>query len=384
MCRLFGLSIFLLISLLTSAQTGFVLNGTITGFEDSVRIIINKILVQDGEESMTPDQTLYLVNQHFRFSDNISSPTRFSIRVRPKYLSDEDFTKYENLFFWAENKSMTLTAEKGSVTFADVSGSTIQDEFEGFRDLEREKQWHNKQMIDSIRMYGSNIPPATLKAMTDILKANQIAIEKAKIEYVYTHPQHYFILSDMAFRVIKIPESLEKDKVINFYEQLSTSYKNDGYGRQIKKYIESTISFKALTTGQKSMHFILPDSTGKKVSLSKMKGKIVLLDFWFAGCLPCRQEHPNYLQAYQVYRTKGFEILSVNSDSKRELWTNAMQKDSMIWRSVWDPQQKVTSGLYKISNFPTNFLVNTKGEIIAKDLRGEALQAALKNILAEK
>jgi len=383
MRRLIGLSIFLLISLLTAAQTGFVLNGTITGFEDSVRIIINKILVQDGEESMRPDQTLYLVNQHFSFSDNITSPTRFSIRVRPKYLSDEDFTKYENLFFWAENKSMTLTAEKGSVAFADVSGSTIQDEFEGFRDLEREKQWHNKQMIDSIRMYGSNIPPATLKAMTDILRANQIAIEKAKIEYMYTHPQHYFILSDMAFRVIKIPESLEKEKVINFYEQLSTSYKNDGYGRQIKKYIESTISFKALTTGQKSMHFTLPDSTGKKVSLSKMKGKTVLLDFWFAGCLPCRQEHPNYLQAYQFYRAKGFEILSVNSDSKRELWTNAMQKDSMIWRSVWDPQQKVTSGLYKISNFPTNFLLNTKGEIIAKDLRGEALHAALKNIFAE-
>jgi peroxiredoxin len=384
MCRLIALSIFLLISFLTTAQPGFVLNGTITGFEDSTRIVINKILVKDGVESMWPDQTLYLVNQRFGFSDNITSPTKFSIRVRPKYLSDEDFTKYENVYIWAENKSMTLTAEKGAVAFAHVSGSAMQDEFEKFKALEREKQSHNKQMIDSIRMYGNNIPPATLKTMTDILRANQNAIEKSNIEYAYTHPQHYFILSEMAFRVMKIPESIEKDKVINYYEQLPTSYKNDGYGRQIKKYIESTISFKPLISGQKPLHFTLPDSTGKKISLSKMKGKIVLLDFWFAGCLPCRQEHPNYLQAYQVYRTKGFEILSVNSDNKKELWVNAMQKDSMIWRSVWDPQQKVTSGLYKISNFPTNFLVDAKGVIIAKDLRAEALQAALKSIFDEK
>jgi peroxiredoxin len=370
------------ISGLVAGQTRFVLNGVIKGYEDSTRIIINKVMVKEGEEALTPDQTLFLIDQKFSFSDDISATTRFSVRVRPKDIQDMDFTKYENVSFWAENKPMSLVAEKGSVAFADVSGSAIQDEFEKFVSLEKEKAGRNKRLIDSLRMYYQDLPSATQEAMKSELNSNQSLIEKAELDYLYDHPEHYFSLSNMAFRVTKIPESLEKNKVIAFYEQLSPVYKNDGYGKQIKKYIDSRISFQPLNTGKKPPSFTLRDSTGAKIALSKMKGKILLLDFWFAACMPCRLEHKNYLQVYQAYRNKGFEILSVNIDEKKEMWTNAMRQDSMIWRSVWDPQTKVTSGLYHVQSFPTNYLLNTKGEIIAQDLRGEALSTALEQIFA--
>jgi peroxiredoxin len=384
MPKLILVVILLTSSVLATAQTGFVLNATIIGFEDSTRIIINKTLHRNGEQTLAPDHTLYLINQRFSFSDDITSPTRFSVRIRPKDILDDDFTKYETVFFWAENKPMFLTAEKGAVAFADVTGSDMQDEFEKFRNLEREKELRNKQMVDSFRMYYRNIPAATLETMKASFSANNIDIEKASMTYIYNHPQHYFSLLELAFRATKIPESVQKDRVMAFYEQLSPEYKNDEYGQQIKKYIDGRISFKSFSEGKKPRPFTLRDSTGAKVSLSKMKGKVVLLDFWFAACAPCRLEHKNYLQVYQAYREKGFEIFSVNVDEKKEMWTKAMRQDSMIWRSVWDPKKKVTSDRYHVTYFPTNYLINTKGEIIAQDLRGEALTTALESIFFKK
>ena len=111
---------------------------------------------------------------------------------------------------------------------------------------------------------------------------------------------------------------------------------------------------------------------GKNIELASLKGKLILLDFWASGCGPCRLEHKNYLSLYQKYKSKGFEILSVSQDQSRRLWLLAMQKDNMIWKSVWDLNREVTD-MYSISAIPANYLINADGFIIAQDIRGVEL-----------
>jgi peroxiredoxin len=210
---------------------------------------------------------------------------------------------------------------------------------------------------------------------------NNEAIDRASIAFIYEHPDYYFALSELAFRIKYYPTTLVKNKVISFYGQVSKEQQENEYGQMVRTYIQNTASLESPAVKDKSHPFTLHDASGTSVSLASLKGKVVLLDFWFAGCAPCRQEHKNYLKAYTEYRQKGFEILSVNIDANKVLWTAAMQQDSMIWKSVWDEGKKVTEDLYHISGYPSNFLINAKGVIVAKDLRGEALLERLRKML---
>jgi thiol-disulfide isomerase/thioredoxin len=363
-------------------QAGFVLNGTLTGYEDSIRIIFNKILgINPGE--MEDDQTVYLVDGRFSFSDNIAGPTFYSIRIRPKDSKDIDLFSYENVSILADNKIMTFTAARGNVAFADVKGNEMQHAYAQFLSLEKQRKTRNKNISDSLITYASELPANKMNEMTAVYRENIAAITKTEIEHSLNNPQFYFSVKWIALQVKYYPESMEKHKVFRFYEQINPEYKDDVYGREIKKYIDNTKVFTPLAVRNKARQFILADSTGTRISLSSFKGRVVLVDFWFAGCSPCRAEHQNYLRLYKVYRQKGFEIVSINSDRKKEVWMAATQADSMIWKSVWDPQNKVTGDIYGVNSFPSNFLVDGKGKIIAQDLRGEALVTALADIFKE-
>lgn len=121
---------------------------------------------------------------------------------------------------------------------------------------------------------------------------------------------------------------------------------------------------------------------GNLVGLNNFDNKYILLEFWGSGCGPCRMENPNLLKNYKAYRDKGFEIVSISLDKKRENWENAVKKDSMIWTTVsdlkgYDGDVAITYSIYFI---PTNYLIDTNGLIIAKNLRGEKLGEKLKEI----
>jgi peroxiredoxin len=138
---------------------------------------------------------------------------------------------------------------------------------------------------------------------------------------------------------------------------------------------------KKLNTKDKPYNFSLPDSSGNYISLKSLKGKVVLIDFWFSGCGACRIENKHFGAIYQKFHSKGFEILAVSRDKHKNNWINAMKADNITWKSVWDADSKVTTNTYLISAFPTTYLVNAEGSIVAKDLRGEALESKLEELL---
>ncbi len=136
--------------------------------------------------------------------------------------------------------------------------------------------------------------------------------------------------------------------------------------------------------GAQAPDIALTDPDGKIRKLSSLKGKVVLIDFWASWCGPCRKENPNVVAVYQKYHDLGFEIYSVSLDKDRDSWLKAIAKDNLLWPDhVSDLKYWKSEGAaaYGVTSIPYTVLVDKKGRIVAKKLRGEELENKVKELL---
>lgn len=141
--------------------------------------------------------------------------------------------------------------------------------------------------------------------------------------------------------------------------------------------------------GELAPDVVLTSPSGKTIKLSKLKGKVVLLDFWASWCGPCRKENPNVVEAYKKYNKlkfkngKGFEVFSVSLDRQEEPWEAAIEKDGLVWKyHGWDKDGSVSNS-YGVRSIPTAFLIDGDGKIVAygNEIRGLALHLKLDEML---
>ncbi len=142
-----------------------------------------------------------------------------------------------------------------------------------------------------------------------------------------------------------------------------------------------------LGKGKTPPEIALPNPDGDTLRLSSTKGKVVLLDFWAAWCSPCRRENPNLVANYKKYNKKGFEIFQVSLDKTRENWMNGIKEDGLEkWLHVSDLKYWNSSvvPMFQIEGIPTSFLLDREGNIIAQNIRGDALGAKLEEIFSQE
>ena len=141
---------------------------------------------------------------------------------------------------------------------------------------------------------------------------------------------------------------------------------------------------------EEQMHF--PDITlknpdGNNISVSDLKGKIVLVDFWASYCMMCTEDHCYYFKPiYNDYKDHGFEIYSISVDENVKNWRQAIEKDSLNWIHVSDlmGQDSPVFSKYAVEDLPTNYLLNEEGKIIARNVDASDLEETLNTLLAYK
>lgn len=172
----------------------------------------------------------------------------------------------------------------------------------------------------------------------------------------------------------------EYKELRSLFSGLDKSVKKSKEGKAFDYYLKR---LESTSVGKKAPGITQLTPEGEPFSLTDLRGKYVLIDFWAAWCPDCRKENPNLVKTYAEFKDRNFEILGVSFDRKLEDWVKAIKNDNLTWKHISDLQswQNAAGTLYGVRSIPQNILVDPDGIIVARNLHGENLNVKLRELL---
>ncbi len=344
-------------------QPGYTINGTVTG-ADTGWVLLK---TRDGYDMKTIDSAA-VTEGKFVLTGTLEMPEMYYLMLKGK----EGFVN-----FFLENSTMTATLYADSIPKSKVAGSPSQELFLSYK--AKEKEFETLMENEYTRYQeaeAANDTAAQRRAENryDSVQGLQTAFQKNFILKNGKSVVAPYLAMSNAY-LYSLQEFEEIDKA------LDTSLAKSKYVVNLKERI-STLT--AVQPGKIAPDFSLNDTAGKPVSLASFRGKVLLVDFWASWCSPCRHENPNVVAAYKKFNSKGFDVLGVSLDGEKGPWLEAIRKDGLTWTQVSDLQRwnNKASNLYGVMSIPANFLLDKEGKIVASNLRGEALQLKIAELLA--
>ena len=249
---------------------------------------------------------------------------------------------------------------------------------------------------------GTNDPAVELKALITKVKADiragkttEAALADDIKQYDVLLAEHQGEKTEAVARILYMKAALYAEvfhndaKAAELKKQLKTEFKNTELVASLKKrearQAEAEKIQAGLVKGTKFPDFNEKDTAGKPLSIANYKGKVVLVDFWATWCGPCVGELPNVLKTYGKYHDKGFEVIGISLDSDRQKLESFIKQKNVTWPQFFDGQAwgNKLAMKYGVESIPATFLLDGKGKIIGKDLRGEDLEQAVAKALAK-
>lgn len=360
----------------------FEIEGNASGFKDGRNVYLK---MQDTvTNSLVNLDTVKIENGKFIFKGAVTEPSLHFIAI--------DSTENQ-IPFILEEGNITVAVNKDTI-FKSIVGGTysndqlvaysketekIQKKVQKFQEVNREKLQQAQISADTV----------TMNALMKEYKTFQDQFKDVSLKHVEDHPKSYISL--FFIKQFLNDPSFDMARATKMYENLDPSLKNTKEGKSIKKSLDglkttekkSNVSSSSVEIGTMAPDFSAPNTDGKETSLKSALGKLTLIDFWASWCGPCRKENPNVVALYKDFHTKGLNIIGVSLDEKADKWKEAIAKDQLTWTQIsnlkgWeDPIAK----RYFVDGIPATFLLDEKGIIIARDLRGAELRAKVASIL---
>ena len=363
-------------------QNGFVLNGFINELPNGTNLYLVRRINDD-----TIGRSISK-NGRFLFKGKITREAEYF------WISlDTNISRVPSNAIWMINSAVNVNGNIQEWPRLKIVGSEPQNEYEKISATLSNFKVDNQSLLHQIdennRMESkakdendSSVLPILTKKK--IFLENQLALNKAEqlkevIEFVESHPNSFFV----PYLIIAFESSLQRSKVNELYEKLTNRSKNSFYGLRLKKML----NVKTLEIGSSVENFDGITPEGKLLTLKQVlaQGKYTLLDFWASWCKPCREENSNLRKIYDVYHSKGFNILSISSDTKIINWKRAIEQDSLHWFHISDKDMSMEiAKMYNINALPAYYLLDSNGKVIATDNPLQGTGGALREGMLEQ
>ena len=350
----------------------FLISGTANGIENGKKVFIE---VQTETGTLTKD-TAVVTDGKFELKGITEEIDLGFIRIENEQI---------NLPLILEEGKIEINIVKDSLHKSTLGGTPNNDKFQKFNT-------ESRAISEKVAKFEKDNGPEMQKAQmsNDTVTINKLLKEYKKFQnemndyskkFIKENPDAY--LSVLLLENFLMRQYLTPEEIKSYFDGLNKEVKETKSGKKIKTTLDAMT---AIVIGKPAPNFSGPTPEGKTISLKETLGKVTIIDFWASWCGPCRAENPSVVALYNEFHPQGLNIIGVSLDKDAKKWKEAIAKDGLVWPHVsnlkfWeDPIAKQ----YNVQSIPATFILDEKGNIVAKDLRGDALRAKVKELLGVK
>ncbi len=368
MRKVFLMSTMVLLFACKKETTGYSITADTIGFEDGTTVFINT--VNKANRPVIIDSTTIKEN-------------KFNIKLAPVEAQDFHFLSFKdiqgNVLYLGENTPLKMTIYKDSLRSSKVVGGQENTLFSEYAKKMKSLAKKRVELTRSIRQESATNNTEKVSALKSELSELQDQEKTYRTTLASANPES--LVAVMALTDLMSLKMIPNKEVKGMFENIADTLKTSRMGENLNAMLIQAAG--VVDIGDIVEDFTAPTPDGKKLSLKKAMGKVTIVDFWASWCKPCRIENPNVVRIYKKYHDQGLNIVGVSLDRTKEKWTRAIAQDQLEWDHVSNLKfwQEPIARSYGVRSIPATFILDETGKIVAKNLRGDQLEAKIKELL---